>query len=105
MRKTGHHNRIDFQGIKQAAKGHEDALIRRILPHAIKKGGEYIALNPTRPDRNLGSFKINAYTFKWADFSTGDVGGDIISLWAYVRQVSQYQAAQEIRQIVQGGAR
>ena len=97
-----HKDKIDFQKVKDAARGYEEILIQRILPRAIKQGHEYVALNPTRHDRNLGSFCINAHTFKWADFSTGDKGGDIISLWAYVRQVSQYRAAKEIMGIVEG---
>jgi hypothetical protein len=95
------HSKINFQRVKDAARGYEEVLIRRILPHAIKKGAEYVAINPTRYDRNLGSFRINARNLKWEDFSTADKGGDILSLWAYVRQVSQVKAAQEIMQIVQ----
>ncbi len=99
---------MDFQRVKDAARGYEEILLRRILPHAVKKGSEYVAINPTRYDRNLGSFRINAHTLKWADFSTGDKGGDIISLWAYVRQLSQLKAAEEIMRIVEqtslGGA-
>ena len=102
------HGKINFQRVKDAARGYEEILLRRILPHAVKKGSEYVAINPTRYDRNLGSFRINAHTLKWADFSTDDKGGDIISLWAYVRQISQYKAAQEILQILEptgrGGA-
>lgn len=93
-------DKIDFEKVKRAARGYEEILLRRILPHAVKQGFEYIAINPTRYDRNLGSFRINAHTLKWADFSTGDRGGDIISLWAYVRQLSQFKAAEEIMQIV-----
>ena len=99
-----HHfnDRIDFQRVKRTARGYEEILLRRILPHAIKQGREYVSINPTRHDRNLGSFRINAHTFKWADFATGDVGGDVIALWSYVRQVSQYKAAQEIMQVLEG---
>jgi len=96
-------DRIDFEKVRQHARGYEEILLRRILPHAVKQGSEYVSINPTRYDRNLGSFRVNAHTFKWADFATGDAGGDIISLWAYVRQISQLKAAQEIMTIL-GGA-
>ena len=95
-------NKIDFAKAKCAARGYEEILLRRILPHAVKQGFEYVSINPTRSDRNLGSFRINAHTYQWADFATGDKGGDIISLWAYIRQVSQLKAAQEIIKIVEG---
>ena len=93
-------SKIDLRRVKNAARGYEEALLRRILPHAVKQGSEYVAINPTRYDRNLGSFRIKAHTLKWADFSTGDRGDDIISLWAYVRQLAQLKAAEEIMQIV-----
>ena len=43
-----------------------------------------MARNPTRPDRRPGSFKINLTTGRWADFATGDRGGDPVSLAAYL---------------------
>ena len=92
-------DKIDFEKVKRVARGYEEVLLRRILPHAVKQGFEYIAINPTRYDRNLGSFRINARTLKWADFSTGDSGDGIITLWAYVRQLSQLKAAEEIMEI------
>lgn len=92
--------KIDFQEVKRWVRGYEEILLWRLLPHAKKQGHEYVALNPTRPDRHLGSFRINANSFKWADFATGDRGGDIISLWAYLRQITQLQAAKEIMQIL-----
>jgi hypothetical protein len=36
------------------------------------------------PDQNPGSFSINVRTGRWADFATGDKGGDVISLAAYL---------------------
>jgi len=38
--------------------------------------------------------------FKWADFSTNDKGGDIISLYAYVKGMSQLTAAKELMRII-----
>ena len=46
------------------------------------EGHEYVARNPTRADRRPGSFKINLRTGRWADFATGDKGGDPVSLAA-----------------------
>jgi hypothetical protein len=43
--------------------------------------------------RRLGSFKINRYNGRWADFATGDKGGDPISLVAYLADISQGGAA------------
>jgi hypothetical protein len=52
-----------------------------------------VVLNPIRADRRLGSFKINVRTGRWADFATGDKGGDPVSLVAYLENVSQPDAA------------
>ena len=61
------------------------------------KGEHWIALNPTRNDSNIGSFKINITNGKWADFATSDYGGDLISLYAYLNNISQIQAARKLK--------
>ena len=73
-----------------------ESFVISVLPNGIKRGHEYIALNPTRSDSSLGSFGINLINGKWADFATGDKGGDIISLYAYLCGLSQYEAAKAI---------
>ena len=47
---------------------------------------EWVALNPRRCDRNLGSFKVNRFDGKWRDFATGDKGGDPVSLGRLCRR-------------------
>jgi hypothetical protein len=59
-------------------------------------GHEWKALNPTRPDKKPGSFSINVKTGRWADFATGDRGGDPVSLAAYVFRMSQTDAARTL---------
>jgi hypothetical protein len=63
------------------------------LPDGKRMGSEWLARNPTRPDRTLGSFKVNLISGRWADFATGDAGGDLISLRAYLDGTSQRNAA------------
>ena len=84
---------IDFATINAAALAAFPAVLARILPGGKRVGSELVALNPRRADRNLGSFKVNRYNGKWADFATGDKGGDPVSLVAYVADVSQVEAA------------
>jgi hypothetical protein len=67
--------------------------IRNLLPNGEVEAGEFIALNPTRLDKRLGSFRINTITGKWSDFATNDRGGDLIALYAYLKGVSNYEAA------------
>jgi len=84
---------IDFAKINRAALAAFPAVLARVLPGGKRVGKEIVALNPRRADRNLGSFKVNRYNGKWADFATGDKGGDPVSLVAYIADVSQVEAA------------
>lgn len=85
--------RIDFERVNQAALGRAVAVVRGLLPEGRLEGHEYVARNPLRPDRRLGSFKINVSTGRWADFATGDGGGDLVSLAAFVAGLPQREAA------------
>jgi len=75
---------------------------RHLDAHTAKRGQlhgrEWVALNPTRADRHLGSFRINLETGRWADFATNDRGGDPVSLYAYINGLSQSLAALELKQ-------
>jgi hypothetical protein len=79
--------------LNRAALASFPAVLARILPGGKRVGAELVALNPRRGDRHLGSFKIDCYNGRWADFATGDKGGDPISLVAYLANVSQGEAA------------
>ena len=71
-------------------------LLARWLPDGSVRNGEWVALNPTRNDRRSGSFMINIRSGKWADFATGDRGGDAVSLVAYLSSCSQSEAARQL---------
>lgn len=88
---------FDFACLNKLACCRLLSLVPRWLPHGRRQGLEWIACNPRRNDRKLGSFKINLVTGRWADFATGDKGGDPISLLAFVRGVSQGEAARLLR--------
>jgi hypothetical protein len=91
---------IDFEAINRAALAALLAVLSRLLPGGKVVGREYVALNPTRADRRPGSFKINLRTGRWADFATGDCGGDPVSLCAYVEGVSQAEAARRLARML-----
>jgi hypothetical protein len=93
---------IDFRAINLAAMTILPALAARWLPSGKRCGVEWVALNPTRPDRRPGSFKVNLRTGLWADFATGQRGGDIISLAAYLSGISQVEAARRLRLMLTG---
>ena len=91
---------IDFRGINQAALQQVELLLNCWLPGGRVEGAEYVALNPKRADRRLGSFKVNMRTGAWGDFATDAVGGDLISLAAYLGDLTQRQAANRLAKML-----
>ena len=88
--------RLDFDAINGAALARLPDILTRWLPGGRVEGLEYVARNPTRSDRRPGSFKVNLHTGRWADFATGDRGGDPVSLAAYLARTSQAEAARRL---------
>jgi hypothetical protein len=84
---------LDFKAIARHAVANSRTLLPRWLPDGKRMGSEWLARNPTRPDRTLGSFKVSLKSGRWADFATGDAGGDLISLRAYLDGTNQRKAA------------
>lgn len=60
------------------------ALVKHWLPEGRAAGAEWTALNPRRHDQRPGSFRVNLRSGRWADFATGECGGDPVSLYAYL---------------------
>ena len=85
--------RIDFDRVRAATLGHAETIVRELLPDGRREGSEWVALNPRRGDRRVGSFKVNLTTGRWGDFATADRGGDLVSLVAYVLGCDQRRAA------------
>jgi hypothetical protein len=85
--------RLDFAHINRAALAVLPDILARWLPGGRRQGREYVVRNPKRSDRHPGSFGMNLTTGRWADFATGDRGGDVVSLAAYLHGLSQYEAA------------
>ena len=87
---------LDFDGINQAAGRNYRSLLSNLIPGGKFRGSEYVVKNPCRNDQHPGSFSINFKTGVWKDFANGDGGSDFVSLVAYVRNISQGDAAQEL---------
>jgi hypothetical protein len=82
---------IDFDKLRAALD--PSRILPEWLPDGKRVGGEWVARNPTRGDNRPGSFSINLRSGAWGDFATGDEGGDLISLWAYLRHDNDNAAA------------
>lgn len=92
--------KVVFDVINEEALLHLPSLLRRWLPDGRRVGSEYVARNPRRDDRRAGSFKVNLVTGRWADFATGDGGGDPIGLAAYLAGISRVEAARELARML-----
>lgn len=75
-------NKLDFAAINDALN--PDVVVPQWLPGGELRGTEYVVANPTRNDRNPGSFTINLRKGVWKDYATGDGGADLVSLYAYI---------------------
>jgi hypothetical protein len=89
-------DRIDFDGIKETALACSRSLLPELVPGGRFEHDEYVVLNPSRADKNPGSFKINARNGVWQDFAIGAKGNDIISWYAHSYGLDQSEAARRI---------
>ena len=87
---------VDFKAVSSAALNALDFVVPQLLPGGRRESGEWVARNPTRNDAKLGSFKVNLKSGVWCDFATGDKGGDIIDLKAYLDGKSKLDAARDL---------
>jgi hypothetical protein len=75
---------IDFERVNSAALANAERIAQAFIPDGRREGREWSGRNPLRGDRKPGSFKVNLSTGRWSDFATGDAGGDLVSLVAYL---------------------
>jgi hypothetical protein len=92
-----------FRDVNQGALQNIKVLLGGWLPGGRYVGHEYVVKNPTRYDRQEGSFKINTLSGKWRDFATNDGGSDVVSLYKYIFGISsRYKAAKLLKQDLRG---
>jgi len=102
----------DIKKVAANALAHAKSLLPRWLKGKFE-GDEFVALNPSRDDGKLGSFKINVKTGCWSDFATGESGGDIVSYYAHVnslkdncaypQQVAANRIARDLAELAKNG--
>lgn len=100
MKRHGQARRVAFGRIAGAALCVADTIVRRWLPDGHREGAEWVCRNPIRADHRAGSMKVNVRTGKWGDFATGDTGGDLIALAAYVHGLSMREAALAVAEMM-----
>lgn len=92
---------IPYKEIASAAKNYAESLVRAWLPGGKKVGENYFVCNPNRADSKPNSFATNIsgddkQRGQWGDFATPDCGTDLISLYAYIYGMEQWEAAIEV---------
>ncbi|PRA58667.1 DNA/RNA helicase, superfamily II protein [Pseudomonas sp. MYb187] len=93
-----HARRPTFAQVKVTALQNIDSVLTHWLPNGkrVDGGKEYTAPNPTRNDKHAGSLKISLSKGTWADFATGDKGGDLIDLVRYLEGGTDIDACQKL---------
>lgn len=86
-----------IKAVASAALSAAEVLLPEWLPDGQRQGREWVSPNPVRRDRRAGSFGASLVSGRWNDFADGDAkGGDLVSLLAYLRGISQLSAARLI---------
>lgn len=93
-----------FERGKHAALGAIDQLLAHWLPGGKTRQREYEVKNPARDDRHSGSFSVNLDHGGWYDFATGDKGGDLVALVAYLEGCEQLEALRQLESFLGIGA-
>ena len=95
--------RVDFEAVAAAALPHLPALCARWLPGGRREGVEYSCADLSGGAGR--SCKVNLRTGRWADFATGERGGDAVSLAAAIARCSQVEAARNLAAMlgIEGG--
>lgn len=74
----------------------DDVMLWLGLTDGKNQGKEYLPRNPKRVDHKPGSFAINRNSGAWMDGATGDKGGDLVALAAWVWGMKQGEAAAQL---------
>jgi putative DNA primase/helicase len=85
---------IDFSGLASQLLSSARTLLPTWFPAGKFRGHEFVVgdLSGEQGD----SLSINVNTGKWCDFSTGEKGGDLVSLFAAIHKISQAEAAKQL---------
>ncbi len=91
----------DIQAIAAQALASIETICARWLPDGKKAGHEWeIGDRHGTPGKSLKVHVSGSKCGLWADFSTGDKGGDLVSLVAFIDGVSQGEAARRLAEFM-----
>lgn len=85
---------IDFDSLKRLCEGRVEVVVRALVdPDAKVAGAELWFADPRKPDTKRDSASINLRSGKWHCRATGGSGGDVVSLVALAKNVTNPEAA------------
>ena len=87
---------LPFEIVNREALARAKALLPAWLPGGSWQGVEWVTVNPKRKDTKAGSLSVNSITGKWKDFSSGEGGADLVSLYAWLHVVGQGEACKTL---------
>lgn len=89
---------IDFEALKASTLAQSKTLVPGWLPSGRLNGHEWVALNPTRNDKSLGSFSVNLRTGQWAEMNPAYAkqGTNLVDLYAYITNTDFATAAKAL---------
>lgn len=85
---------LDFQGLNARLLSDSRNLLESWLPGGRVRGHEYVCAGLQGGKGE--SCSVNLSTGRWGDFATGEKGGDLVSLYAATRGISQGEAFREL---------
>jgi uncharacterized protein (DUF927 family) len=102
QRQNSNAKRPSFADVKAASLKDIERVLAHWLPNGkrVDGGKEYTAPNPTRSDKRAGSLKVNLSKGTWADFATGDKGGDLIDLVRYLDGGTYVEASTKLTELL-----
>jgi len=88
--------KINYKELQTTLLANAVSYLSEWLEDGKIEGDEFTALNPTRSDSTLGSFRINIKKGIWFDFATNEKGGDLVDLYAYINGLTNGEAAKKL---------
>lgn len=89
---------INFERLASELTARSHEFVPRWITGGKQRGNEYRAATINGGDGD--SFSINLLTGKWADFATNQTGGDLISLYAEIHNLSNYESAKVLAEMI-----
>ncbi len=94
----GHHRAplppINFEALARALLDQAPSLLAQWLPDGVQRGHEYVCAS--LQGGKGSSTSVNLTNGRWADFSTGEQGGDLLSLYAIANGLTMGKAAVQV---------